>query len=64
MKFLTFESRIKVPQAVAITMLSLIYATIIIDAVFLSHFIYQQSMDFVDFIKNIFRHWVGNVMGF
>ena len=64
MEFLTFESRITIPQAVAITMLGLIYVTIIVDALFLSHFIYQQSMYFIDFIKNIFRYWVGTIMGF
>jgi hypothetical protein len=59
MKFLTSESRIKMPQAIAITMLGLIYVTIFTDSYFILHFIYQQSMDFIDFLKNTFHHWVG-----
>ena len=58
MKFLTLKSRITIPQAIAITMLGLLYAAIFTDGLFLFDYIYQQSVDFVDFLKNIFRHWV------
>ena len=64
MKFLTFESRITIPQAIAAAILGMIYAIILVDAFFLTESIYQASIDTVDFIKNIFRQWVGQVMGF
>jgi len=58
MKFLALKSRITIPQAIAITMLGMLYVAIFTDGLFLFDYLYQQSVDFVDFLKSIFRHWV------
>jgi hypothetical protein len=63
MKFLSFESRITIPQAIAAAILGMIYAIIIIDAFYLTESIYQASIDTLDFLKNLFRQWVISVMG-
>ncbi len=57
-----FESRITIPQAVAIAILGMWNAIIIVESFFISESIYQRSIDTVDFLKNIFRYWVMRVM--
>ena len=57
-----FESRITIPQAVAIAILGMWNAIIIVESFFISESIYQRSIDTVDFLKNIFRYWVMRVI--
>lgn len=63
MKFVSLESRVTVPQAIAWTIIIVMLFNIYLDGAFQAWGIYQKSLDFTDFLIRLVKSWILRMMG-
>jgi len=61
MKFLSFKSRLTIPQAFAWAIILISLGVIYTDGGFQAYSIYQKSVDYADFCIRLLKHWVMNL---